>query len=201
MASALIALAIWSAKPGQTTTGTPAINDSMKLFCPPCVKKRSTPARRSSTWGKWGRHRALLGTVRFSKASGWDPMATTSSGAWSTAPCTPKASKAADQAAWQSCLPVTPFGFSVPSLGTSCQPTVLVSETRMVPMLTRITWRPALRASLTACTGSTGPSTRCGGVSSSKGPTGTNVAPASSYAAVSSGVTGSWKSAPVVTKL
>mmetsp|Transcript_33731 Transcript_33731/g.101580 ORF Transcript_33731/g.101580 Transcript_33731/m.101580 type:complete len:258 (+) Transcript_33731:70-843(+) len=97
----------WSPKPGQTSTGVPCARDSMKLFCPPCVRKRSTPSLSRSTCGRFGTHTALGGGARSPSASCCGPRATRMS-APSSADSAPKASKAPPQAARQSSRPVIP---------------------------------------------------------------------------------------------
>mmetsp|Transcript_78656 Transcript_78656/g.255356 ORF Transcript_78656/g.255356 Transcript_78656/m.255356 type:complete len:268 (-) Transcript_78656:1180-1983(-) len=64
MTSAFSAFTTWSPKPGHTSSGTPLAKPSVKLFCPPCVRKASTPKRSTSTCGTTGKHNALAGGSR-----------------------------------------------------------------------------------------------------------------------------------------
>mmetsp|Transcript_142886 Transcript_142886/g.356070 ORF Transcript_142886/g.356070 Transcript_142886/m.356070 type:complete len:339 (-) Transcript_142886:1023-2039(-) len=112
-ATALAAFTIWSPAPGHTTTGVPCERDSVKLFCPPCVRKRSTPTLRRSTCGSTGAQIAFEGATSSPRGSAWGPRATTSSGpapAVSAPAETPKASKAPAHAPRHNSRPVRPRG-------------------------------------------------------------------------------------------
>mmetsp|Transcript_1783 Transcript_1783/g.5635 ORF Transcript_1783/g.5635 Transcript_1783/m.5635 type:complete len:354 (+) Transcript_1783:506-1567(+) len=228
-ATAFCAFTGWSPKPGQTTTGTPAASASVKLFWPPCVRKRSTPAFSTSTCGRTGRQRAFAGARSGPSASGCGPSDTSRSGP-SSGPSAPKASKTPPQAAWQSSRPVRPRRSPPAATARASQPKSGLSPVITVPMLARTTLRPASRASFSRARGSPRcptPCCRCpcacacclcssppsdwnlclcpaalrAPCSSSNGPTATNLTPASSYACANSGGTGSCKSAHVVTRV
>mmetsp|Transcript_115444 Transcript_115444/g.337633 ORF Transcript_115444/g.337633 Transcript_115444/m.337633 type:complete len:202 (+) Transcript_115444:437-1042(+) len=168
--SALSALMIWSPKPGHTTTGVPFARDSVKLFCPPCVRKTLTPSASTRCCGKLGAHTAFAGSCKSGpRGSSWTPNETTKS----TLSSLPKVSRAPPQAARQSSqpvrLPATP--------DCPCQPLTGWLEVRSVPILTRTTSLPAFLASFTRrSTSACAPSMTCAapgsaGASSSSGPT------------------------------
>mmetsp|Transcript_95356 Transcript_95356/g.278817 ORF Transcript_95356/g.278817 Transcript_95356/m.278817 type:complete len:240 (+) Transcript_95356:325-1044(+) len=144
-AAAFLAFTGWSPKLGQTTTGVPCMSDSVKLFWPPCVRKRSTPALSSSTCGSTGAQSALAGASRSPRGLSCGPSETTSSGP-AKASEAPKASKAPDQAAWQSSRPVRPRGLPSAPTPRPSQPTPGASPVMTVPMLTSTTDRPTSRA-------------------------------------------------------
>mmetsp|Transcript_33954 Transcript_33954/g.85831 ORF Transcript_33954/g.85831 Transcript_33954/m.85831 type:complete len:277 (+) Transcript_33954:249-1079(+) len=149
-ASALRALTGWSPNPGHTTTGAPFAKPSVKLFCPPCVRKAATPARRMSTCGSTGRQSALAGGSNSPKASGCGPRETTRSGP-SSAVSAPKASKAPPHAEWQSSRPVKPCCSPSAPVTRPSHPISGWSPVMTVPMLTNTTERPISRAARTCC--------------------------------------------------
>mmetsp|Transcript_73839 Transcript_73839/g.225834 ORF Transcript_73839/g.225834 Transcript_73839/m.225834 type:complete len:260 (+) Transcript_73839:341-1120(+) len=168
----------------------------MKLFWPPCDKNTSTPAARMSACGTDTRHSALGGTSKSARDSGCGPDDKTINGP-SSGPAAPKASKAPRQTARQSCPFVSPRGAPVdpPDTGVVSQ----VSRAGiMVPMLTRTTPRPALRATRTRSSAS---DALRAAPWRANGPTYTNFTPSSEYLWASSGPIGSWRLSIVVTKL
>mmetsp|Transcript_93038 Transcript_93038/g.240416 ORF Transcript_93038/g.240416 Transcript_93038/m.240416 type:complete len:223 (+) Transcript_93038:522-1190(+) len=151
-ATALRLFTIWSPKAGHTSTGTALDSPSMKLFWPPWVRKRSTPALSTSTCGTEGMQIAFGGTSRPSSASGCGPRDTTRSAARSapsSSALEPNASKAPPQAFWQSPLPLRPLGCPSAPSARPFQPICGTSPVTTVPMLTRTMRLPARRAART----------------------------------------------------
>mmetsp|Transcript_25132 Transcript_25132/g.59764 ORF Transcript_25132/g.59764 Transcript_25132/m.59764 type:complete len:250 (-) Transcript_25132:1181-1930(-) len=140
------ALAGWSPKPGQTSTGVPTAMLSMREFCPPFVTNSAGLAARSrSTCGTDAAHTAFFGVGTPASAAGWGPSDTTISGESASAEpsLAPSSSNTARYTDRQSCCPVRPLPSVAP------QPCSWSSLVTTVPIETYTTGRPPAAAAST----------------------------------------------------